>query len=591
MQVACNYRKAAKTHSQDIIYPCPCTDYPDHLKDQRGCVNCRLHELAAIDPALMPLSRYAKDVFHHHPVSIQEELVTQFKLFVDSFLLPFSQHQYTYTMEKFLKNLPDNAHVFLKPSKLPHNGVNSLDVMNAIRKLRPFIISILDKNNGRFHVQCPRTWHADFQKTFIDNPNYTILESSTKDILAEQKLLFRETGLHKIAPWATTGNLPYAYILKKHKDLNKTRPIVACFQRPDRVTMGVAAKGASLAIKLVVNMYHMDITAVHHMVEELMHANTKFEHQIQNQDELCIATYDVNQMFDRLSHVGVLEDAKYFFSMLATCCTEDIFRVPRGKNAQAAIGKNPGKGNGYQATFSNVYTALEYELGNTTFTAGILVIQQLMGAGMGGRMSPFAARVTCMVQEHKWQIAIKEFLSAPIVMTRLVDDTQAVFSAEDAPLLTWYQHGCYRPEILVERETGPGKQALALGCKIWIEDGVGIQVTSANKNEESILKHGQITFTRFPSWDSPLRSSIKVGTVKGEVARMIRCTTPTSYQHLEHEFGLLTMELSLRGYPWRWIKRTFHHIKLSGMPIDGAYVRSFHNMWKNVLYNIRKMLL
>lgn len=82
-------------------------------------------------------------------------------------------------------------------------------------------------------------------------------------------------------------------------------------------------------------------------------------------------------------------------------------------------------------------TALEYELSNTIFTAGVLIIQQqLMGAGMGGRMSPFAARVTFMVQEHKWQLAIKGFPTAPIVMTRLVDDTRAVFTAEDAPLLT-----------------------------------------------------------------------------------------------------------------------------------------------------------
>ena len=163
-------------------------------------------------------------------------------------------------------------------------------------------------------------------------------------------------------------------------------------------------------------------------------------------------------------------------------------------------------------------------------------------------------------------------------MTRLVDDTQAVFLAKDAPLLTWYQHACYMPEILVERETAPGKQVVALGCKIRIKDGIGIQITSANKNEGSILQQGQITFTRFPSWDSPLRSSIKVGTVKGEVARMIRCTTPNSYHHLAHEFHVLTLELSLQGYPWRWIKRTFHHIKLAGMPIDGAHKRVFRVM-------------
>jgi len=65
------------------------------------------------------------------------------------------------------------------------------------------------------------------------------------------------------------------------------------------------------------------------------------------------------------------------------------------------------------------------------FAAGILLLMQIMGAGTGGRMSPFDAKVTCIVKEHKWEQAIRRFLSAPVIMTRMVDDTQAVFCAED----------------------------------------------------------------------------------------------------------------------------------------------------------------
>ena len=153
--------------------------------------------------------------------------------------------------------------------------------------------------------------------------------------------------------------------------------------------MGVAAKGASLAIKLVMNMYHLDITSVHHMVEEMTHANTKFEHHIAGNKDLRIATFDVNQMFDRLSHTGVLEDAR---SMLAACCTETAFHVPKGKNAQAITGRTPVKGGGYQATFSAVYTALEYELSDMTFTAGVLVIQQLTGGWHGWQNVAFCCQ-------------------------------------------------------------------------------------------------------------------------------------------------------------------------------------------------------
>ena len=84
------------------------------------------------------------------------------------------------------------------------------------------------------------------------------------------------------------------------------------------------------------------------------------------------------------------------------------------------------KGHSYHATFSDVYVALEYEISNMVFLAGLILVMQKMGAGMGGKMSPFAARVTCIVQEHKWQLEIRKFLSSPIVMTRLMDDAHAV---------------------------------------------------------------------------------------------------------------------------------------------------------------------
>jgi len=51
--------------------------------------------------------------------------------------------------------------------------------------------------------------------------------------------------------------------------------------------------------------------------------------------------------------------------------------------------------------------ALEYELRNMVFASGILLLMQIMGAGMGGRMSPVAAKVTCIVKEHKWQQEVR----------------------------------------------------------------------------------------------------------------------------------------------------------------------------------------
>jgi hypothetical protein len=109
--------------------------------------------------------------------------------------------------------------------------------------LNGMVISQLDKNNGCLHVQCTRRWHDAYQASFEDDSHYTTVPGTTQDELERQRLDYIAGDLPKVAKWNAKGTLPYAYILKKDKDINKCRPVVACVDHPARKCMGIAAKG------------------------------------------------------------------------------------------------------------------------------------------------------------------------------------------------------------------------------------------------------------------------------------------------------------------------------------------------------------
>ena len=228
--------------------------------------------------------------------------------------------------------------------------------------------------------------------------------------MEEQKEDFLACGLGNIAPWQKGGSLPYCYILKKFKNWKRCRPIVSCRENPARVSLQVVAKGATLAIQLTDTIHHFDISSTHQVAEE-------FATDYAGEGDYLAAGFDMYEMYTALDHKNILEDAEYFLHILSQCCCEDRFYVEKGRKGKAHLGNPPSQA-AYSASFKDIIIALEYELTHMIFRAGDKLLGQGLGAGMGGFMSPFGARVTCIVREHRWQQIIGRALHGPLRAVR-----------------------------------------------------------------------------------------------------------------------------------------------------------------------------
>ena len=125
------------------------------------------------------------------------------------------------------------------------------------------------------------------------------------------------------------------------------------------------------------------------------------------------------------------------------------------------------------ATFRDIIEGFYFELQNMIFTVGDIILWQKRGAGVGGRLSPLAARVTCIMKEHKWQKRIGRFLYGPLRAVRHMDDTPMIVHKNDVCILPLYQYGCYREEVTLEQDAVVGVRMVALGCQVSIQPGGG----------------------------------------------------------------------------------------------------------------------
>ena len=209
---------------------------------------------------------------------------------------------------------------------------------------------------------------------------------------------------------------------------------------------------------------------------------------------------------------------------------------------------------------------------------------------MGGFMSPFAAKVTCIVREHRWQQVVGRALHGPFRAVRLMDDTPIVFHVLDAPILSFFQLGCYRKESTLEQDVAPAKKIDSLGTTIQIHPDNSITVVSKNKNEESILSSGTMKYLRYPAYDADVPKSLKYGMIKGQICRMVRDTSFNAYHLLKKPIWIFIFELVCRHYPWEAIHRMFRQIHTRSLPVKPEGMHTFTKMWGQVMTDLHKVV-
>jgi hypothetical protein len=589
-----NQRRAAKMHIHGREYGCQCgtktyARVPHTCRDTYGCINAKLPDLAAYIPEITILAGNAKEVVCRTATRqvVEERLRSAIEKFTSQHVKPFFRGEVPLWLTHTMANLDATVRGMVKDDVILNESdiADEKQLRRAVDRLKGMVISQLDKNNGCLHVQCERRWHHAFEATFANNNHYQRIDGTIQEELVRQKRDYMTSDLPKVAKWNDAGALPYAYILKKNKNIQKCRPVVACVDHPARKAMTIAAKGGSMVIGLL-----SQLTRVRHFdLQDISRLADSMADDEEDNADVVVSAFDIQEMFTRLGKEVVLDDAWDLITLVGNCYAgvHSGYYVMKGKQQKAYMGKAPCTMRCDSATLLDIYSALEFEMDHTVFTAGDVILRQVKGVGIGGIMSPFGARSMCIMREWKWRQAMGKILKKPMTVCRLMDDSGMKYSLQDESTLFLFQFGAYARECRLERDVCRQKHMKFVGCDVYVKAGKGTIVVAHNKNAESILAHGTMQYQRYPHWLSELRMVVKVGTIIGQVIHMVRITSWNGYEDLYMPLWVLIREFGLKGYPWSILYRTFRHLDTCRLPVKTEGAREFTKMWYKVLHGLQ----
>lgn len=334
--------------------------------------------------------------------------------------------------------------------------------MNHIRSARDVlgdaIICPLDRNMGELVVMCPTRLHIEFFKMFPALPKtksvrfastHTQSSASTPanrrtpvkpSLTVAQPQTYRLCSLltsstvlsswkFRFKPFSHLGNLragevPYAYVFPKHKDLSRYRPIVSYAQAPHRVILRSVARGLFFVLQDL-PVPHFNLWSAFGVRSGLFHTLENLSQQCESRGfdniDLRMLSLDIKDMYTALPHAAIR-------TAVTWCCSEYHRKRRRDRVSIAIRGKTDGRrGRTYDTAqrreilLAEMVDIADINLQESFFTAGDLIILQRVGIPMGCPLSPALAICVCIYAEAMLLLS-RAVVERPIVGIRYFDD-------------------------------------------------------------------------------------------------------------------------------------------------------------------------
>ncbi|GBG87652.1 hypothetical protein CBR_g45805 [Chara braunii] len=131
------------------------------------------------------------------------------------------------------------------------------------------VLTPLDRNPGKTVVMCPTTYYEAMMHTFVLNSGYRVIQQPECEVLREIREDVCRVGLMKFARWDYKGRIGNAYVIPKHKDPSRYRPICPTFVEPMVRTGKVVARGLNFMLNRLPKGCHLNLPAVSQLTDAL----------------------------------------------------------------------------------------------------------------------------------------------------------------------------------------------------------------------------------------------------------------------------------------------------------------------------------
>ncbi|GBG93273.1 hypothetical protein CBR_g62618 [Chara braunii] len=175
-------------------------------------------------------------------------------------------------------------------------------------KLSHLVVVPVDRNPGDLVVMCPSTYYHGLQMMFTLNGAYERESSMTEDeVLAQVKTEYKKLALDKVGAWNPAAKFGKAYVLPKHKDLTRWRPIAPANAEGSRTAGRRLARALNFLLERVPKVKHFNLKVTALLKQNLEGAVRKIS-LFGGRSMALMASYDIKEMFTSLPH-GAIERA------------------------------------------------------------------------------------------------------------------------------------------------------------------------------------------------------------------------------------------------------------------------------------------
>ena len=238
----------------------------------------------------------------------------------------------------------------------------------------------------------------------------------------------------------------------------------------------------------------------------------------------------------------------------------------------------------YNISMIQLRGLIHFDIDNVFFKVGSHVYRQFKGIPMGSNPSPALAYLICTYYERRIPKTTPVSRLSRIFGARYMDDiliirllppndvTMSKLLDDDLMRITDTSHAdaIYHSDLKIKRETDP-RGVLCLGTLLYLRDNGTLAIRYQNKNEDSLLRRQRQIILRFQHFRSYSPKTTKIGTIIGEITRILALTS--LWDDVLSQVDLLLKELCSIGYPKRLISQA----------IKNKINRSFCPKWRALL--------
>ncbi|GBG92115.1 hypothetical protein CBR_g54415 [Chara braunii] len=337
--------------------------------------------------------------------------------------------------------------------------------------------------------------------------------SSEARILARTKEEFLASGLHTFGPWKRDGRLGNAYVIPKHKDLNRWRPIAPAPADPASLTQRRTARALHYLLMGVPVQTSFYLNLVSDLADRLKATTHRLK--AEECEQAVGRCYDIKEMFSHIPHDAVLQSAHQLLRRFEDADWKQVKVSFRGR--ACILSKTARKQDGYVSMkLKDLLKTVGFDLQHSFIKCGTKVMRQIFGISMGKSTSPVLASITCAMAEGRFLRALGTDRRL-VAGWRIMDDIslvagvpssgcQASFLADFFNLF----ESSYDPSLKIVRKDECGLTWDFVGGTMMIgSKPLQLHYIPRSKNTDSLHETGKLEFQTLQDYSSYSDKKVK----------------------------------------------------------------------------------